>query len=212
MPEQIQPHPGSDERMRPEPDYGETSYRGSGRLTGRVALVTGGDSGVGRAVAFAREGADVAFCHLPEEQDDAGVTARLVEQAGQRALPVAGDLRSEDFCTGLPGLCFTRLGALDILVNNAAYQMSQPDGIAAISTEQFDRVMRTNLYGMFWCWRARDRRSRRPRPCRCSARRPAPRSPRPGGGGRDGGGPLRGCLRGAREGGPQAGGAGEGEE
>ncbi|WP_431676182.1 SDR family NAD(P)-dependent oxidoreductase [Kitasatospora sp. KL5] len=156
LPEQSQPHPGSGEQMRPEPDYGETSYRGSGRLTGRVALVTGGDSGIGRAVAvaFAREGADVAFCHLPEEQDDAGVTARLIEQAGRQAMPVGGDLRDEEFCTGLPGRCLSRLGALDILVNNAAHQMSQPDGIAAISSEQFDRVMRTNLYGMFWLTKA----------------------------------------------------------
>ncbi|MEV7180683.1 SDR family oxidoreductase [Kitasatospora sp. NPDC093679] len=156
QPEQSQPHPGSGERMQPEPDYGETSYRGSGRLAGRVALVTGGDSGIGRAVAlaFAREGADVAFCHLPEEQDDAGVTARLIEGAGQRALPIAGDLRSEEFCSALPGRCVDGLGALDVLVNNAAYQMAQPDGLTSISTEQFDRVMRTNLYGMFWLTKA----------------------------------------------------------
>ncbi|MFE6054919.1 SDR family oxidoreductase [Kitasatospora sp. NPDC056446] len=156
LPEQNQPHPGSGERMRPEPDHGETSYQGSGRLTGRVALITGADSGIGRAVAlaFAREGADVAFCHLPEEQGDADTTVGLVEQAGRRALSVAGDLRDEEFCASLPGRCITGLGGLDILVNNAAYQMSQPDGLTAISTGQFDRVIRTNLYGMFWLTRA----------------------------------------------------------
>ncbi|PYC64806.1 NAD(P)-dependent dehydrogenase [Streptomyces tateyamensis] len=142
--------------MQPQPDHGETSYRGSGRLTGRVALITGGDSGIGRAVAlaFAREGADVAICHLPQEQADAEITGALIEQAGRRALLVAGDLRDEEFCTGLPQQCLTRLGGLDILVNNAAYQMSQPDGLTAISTGQFDRVMRTNLYGMFWLTKA----------------------------------------------------------
>ncbi|MER6398870.1 MULTISPECIES: SDR family oxidoreductase [unclassified Kitasatospora] len=156
FPEQSQPHPGSGETMRPSPDHGEDSYRGAGRLAGRVALITGGDSGIGRAVAlaFAREGADVAFCHLPEEEADAAETTRLVEDAGRRALAVAGDLRDEDFCAELVARCVDVFGRLDILVNNAAYQMSQPDGLAAITTDQFDRVMRTNLYGMFWMTRA----------------------------------------------------------
>ncbi|MFD9593640.1 SDR family oxidoreductase [Kitasatospora sp. NPDC059973] len=156
FPEQSQPHPGSGETMRPSPDHGEDSYRGAGRLAGRVALITGGDSGIGRAVAlaFAREGADVAFCHLPEEEADAAETTRLVEDAGRRALAVAGDLRDEDFCAELVARCVDVFGRLDILVNNAAYQMSQPDGLAAITTDQFDRVMRTNLYGMFWTTRA----------------------------------------------------------
>ncbi|MFJ9825059.1 SDR family oxidoreductase [Streptomyces sp. NPDC101160] len=156
QPEQSQPYPGSGERMRPEPDHGEDSYRGAGRLRDRVALITGADSGIGRAVAvaFAREGADVAFCHLPEEQDDADTTAALIEDAGRRALPMAGDLRDGAFCTDLVDRCVAGLGGLDVLVNNAAYQMSQPDGLAAISDEQFDRVMRTNLYGMFWLTRA----------------------------------------------------------
>lgn len=156
FPEQSQPHPGSGETMRPSPDHGEDSYRGADRLAYRVALITGGDSGIGRAVAlaFAREGADVAFCHLPEEEADAAETTRLVEDAGRRALAVAGDLRDEDFCAELVARCVDVFGRLDILVNNAAYQMSQPDGLAAITTDQFDRVMRTNLYGMFWITRA----------------------------------------------------------
>ncbi|MFF3071742.1 SDR family oxidoreductase [Kitasatospora sp. NPDC057904] len=156
LPEQSLPHPGSGEQMQPRPDHGEASYRGSGRLTGKVALITGGDSGIGRAVAlaFAREGADIAFCHLPEERADADTTAALIAQAGQRPLPIAGDLRDEGFCTRLPDQCLTDLGGLDILVNNAAYQMSQPDGLTAITTAQFDRVMRTNLFGMFWLTKA----------------------------------------------------------
>ncbi|MEV4557930.1 SDR family oxidoreductase [Kitasatospora sp. NPDC049285] len=156
FPEQSQPHPGTGGAMSPVPDHGETSYRGTGRLEGRVALITGGDSGIGRAVAlaFAREGADVAFCHLPEEAADAEETARVVREAGRRAVAVAGDLREEAFCTGLVERCVAELGGLDILVNNAAYQMSQPEGLAAISSEQFDRVLRTNLYGMFFTTRA----------------------------------------------------------
>ncbi|GAA4883429.1 SDR family oxidoreductase [Kitasatospora terrestris] len=156
FPEQSQAHPGSGAAMEPEPDHGEATYRGTGRLNGRIALITGGDSGIGRAVAlaFAREGADVAFCHLPEEAADAEATAALVEGAGRRALPVAGDLRNEEFCERLVARCVDELGGLHVLVNNAAYQMSQPDGLAAIGTEQFDRVMRTNLYGMFWTTRA----------------------------------------------------------
>jgi NAD(P)-dependent dehydrogenase (short-subunit alcohol dehydrogenase family) len=138
--------------MDPPPDHGEESYRGSGRLDGRKAVITGGDSGIGRAVAlaFAREGADVLFTHLDDEKDDAAETVRLVEEAGRRAVPVSCDIREEDNCRALIERAVDEFGRIDVLVNNAAYQMSQPDGIEAISTEQFDRVMRTNLYGMFW--------------------------------------------------------------
>ncbi|ROR35836.1 SDR family oxidoreductase [Kitasatospora cineracea] len=154
--EQQQPHPGRSAEMDPEPDHGEDTYRGAGRLTDRVALITGADSGIGRAVAlaFAREGADVAFCHLPAEEADAQETVRLVRDAGRRALAVGGDVRDERFCTDLVARCVDGLGGLDVLVNNAAYQMSQPDGLAAITTEQFDRVVKTNLYAMFWLCRA----------------------------------------------------------
>ncbi|MFF9431883.1 SDR family oxidoreductase [Streptomyces sp. NPDC014746] len=156
FPEQDQDHPGSTEAMSPRPDHGETSYQGHGQLTGRRALVTGGDSGIGRAVclAFAREGADVVFTHLPEEATEGEETARLIRDAGRTAVPVACDIRDEQQCLALIEQTATDLGGLDLLVNNAAYQMSQPDGIEAITTEQFDRVMKTNLYGMFWLTKA----------------------------------------------------------
>ncbi|WP_030381605.1 MULTISPECIES: SDR family oxidoreductase [unclassified Streptomyces] len=152
FPAQDQPHPGWTGPMDPPPDHGEDSYRGSGRLEGRKAVITGGDSGIGRAVAlaFAREGADVLFTHLDEEKDDARETARLVEEAGRRAVPVSCDIREEENCRALVDRAVREFGRIDVLVNNAAYQMSQPDGIEAISTEQFDRVVRTNLYGLFW--------------------------------------------------------------
>ncbi|MFJ4523565.1 SDR family oxidoreductase [Streptomyces sp. NPDC088810] len=152
FPSQDQPHPGWTGPMDPPPDHGEESYRGSGRLDGRKAVITGGDSGIGRAVAlaFAREGADVLFTHLEEEEDDARETSRLVEDAGRKAIAVPCDIRDEDNCRSLIERAVAEFGHIDVLVNNAAYQMSQPDGIEAISTEQLDRVMRTNLYGMFW--------------------------------------------------------------
>ncbi|MFF2303386.1 SDR family oxidoreductase [Streptomyces sp. NPDC058128] len=152
FPEQDQDHPGSTEAMRPRPDHGEQTYRGHDLLLDRRALVTGGDSGIGRAVclAFAREGADVVFTHLPEEAAEARETARLIREAGRRAVSVACDIRDEAQCTALVAKAVGELGGIDLLVNNAAYQMSQPDGIEAITTEQFDRVMKTNLYGMFW--------------------------------------------------------------
>jgi NAD(P)-dependent dehydrogenase (short-subunit alcohol dehydrogenase family) len=150
------PHPGITGEMDVEPDHGEDSYRGSGRLTGKRAIITGGDSGIGRAVAvaFAREGADVLIAYLPEEEDDARDTAQLIEKAGRRAVTVPGDIRDEDHCTAVVERAVSDLGGLDILVNNAAYQMAQPGGITDISTEQFDRVMKTNLYAMFWLSKA----------------------------------------------------------
>ncbi|MGW2945778.1 SDR family oxidoreductase [Streptomyces sp. NPDC001226] len=152
FPSQDQPHPGWTGPMDPPPDHGEESYRGNGRLDGRKAVVTGGDSGIGRAVclAFAREGADVMFTHLEEEKGEAQQTADLVSRAGQRALPIQCDIREEANCRALIDQAAREFSRIDILVNNAAYQMSQPEGIEAISTEQFDRVLRTNLYGMFW--------------------------------------------------------------
>ncbi|MFH7598966.1 SDR family oxidoreductase [Streptomyces racemochromogenes] len=156
FPEQDQDHPGSTGAMDPRPDHGEDTYRGHGLLKDRRALVTGGDSGIGRAVclAFAREGADVVLTHLPEEADEAEETVRLVREAGRTAVAVACDIRDEDACTALVDRTVDELGGIDLLVNNAAYQMSQPDGIEAITTEQFDRVMKTNLYGMFWLTKA----------------------------------------------------------
>ncbi|MCT9011428.1 SDR family oxidoreductase [Streptomyces rhizosphaerihabitans] len=152
FPQQDQEHPGWTGPMDPPPDHGEDSYEGSGLLKDRKALLTGGDSGIGRAVAlaYAREGADVLFTHLPQEAEDAAETAGLVEQAGRKAVAVECDIREEDQCRRLVERAVEEFGRIDILVNNAAYQMSQPDGIEAISTEQFDRVVRTNLYGMFW--------------------------------------------------------------
>ncbi|MEU6934362.1 SDR family oxidoreductase [Streptomyces sp. NPDC046374] len=156
FPEQDQDHPGSTEAMDPRPDHGEDTYQGHDLLYGRKALVTGGDSGIGRAVclAFAREGADVVFTHLPEEAAEAEETVRLIRQADRTAVAVVCDIRHEGECTALVDKTVGELGGIDLIVNNAAYQMAQPDGIEAISTEQFDRVMKTNLYGMFWLTRA----------------------------------------------------------
>jgi NAD(P)-dependent dehydrogenase (short-subunit alcohol dehydrogenase family) len=153
-PEQ-QAHPGSESQLQTPSDHGEESYRGTGRLAGRRALITGGDSGIGRAVAlaFAREGADVAISHLPEEQDDADETLRLVREAGRAGVSLPGDIRDERHCTDLVRRTVEELGGLDVLVNNAAYQMTQ-SGIADITTEQFDRVLKTNLYAMFWLCKA----------------------------------------------------------
>jgi NAD(P)-dependent dehydrogenase (short-subunit alcohol dehydrogenase family) len=145
-------HPGLTSDMRDRPDHGEDSYRGNGRLTGRRAIITGGDSGIGRAVAiaFAREGADVLISYLDSEETDAQETARLIEDAGRKAVLHPGDIREEAVCQAIIDNALSELGGIDILVNNAAYQMVQLGGIVDISTEQFDRVMKTNLYAMFW--------------------------------------------------------------
>jgi hypothetical protein len=146
--------PGTEAALTPAADHGEQSYRGSGRLEGRVALITGGDSGIGRAVAiaFAREGADVVVSYL-DEHDDARATVALVEEAGRRALAIAGDIGDEAHCASLVRRTVDDFGRLDVLVNNAAFQMSR-DSIQDISTEEFDRTFRTNVYAMFWLCRA----------------------------------------------------------
>ena len=145
-------HPGLTGDMSDRPDHGENTYRGSGKLTGRRAVITGGDSGIGRAVAlaFAREGADVLISYLDAEEKDARETVRLIEDAGRRAITVPGDIRDEAHCRHIVQTAVDQLGGIDILVNNAAYQMAQPGGLEAITTEQFDRVLKTNLYALFW--------------------------------------------------------------
>ena len=142
-------------RMGERPDHGEDSYVGHDRLLDQVAVITGGDSGIGRAVAlaFAREGADVVIAYLEGEDDDARETARIVEHAGRRAVLVPTDLVREEACQALVDRTVEELGRIDVLVNNAAYQMAQPGGITDITTEQLDRVMRTNVYAMFWLCR-----------------------------------------------------------
>ena len=157
-PEYPQPpieRPGLTSEMSPRADHGEQSYRGLGRLRDRVALITGGDSGIGRAVAiaFAREGADVLVAHLPEEQRDADETASWVEQAGRRARTVAGDLREERHCAHLVDVAFEHFGTLDILVNNAAFQATH-NRIEDFTTAELDQTFRTNVYAMFWLCRA----------------------------------------------------------
>ncbi len=145
-------HPGLTSAMTEQPDHGEDSYRGSDRLVGRRAVITGADSGIGRAVAlaFAREGADVVLSYLPEEEEDGAESARLVEAAGRKAVRVPGDIRDEDVCQRIIDTAVAELGGIDVLVNNAAFQMAQLGGIADITTDQLDRVLKTNLYAMFW--------------------------------------------------------------
>jgi NAD(P)-dependent dehydrogenase (short-subunit alcohol dehydrogenase family) len=153
------PEPGDEDsvtgEMGEKPDHGEETYVGHDRLLDQVAVITGGDSGIGRAVALAcaREGADVVIAYLEGEDDDARETARLVEDAGRRAVLVPTDLVEESACQALVDTTVAELGRIDILVNNAAYQMAQPGGLADITTEQLDRVMRTNVYAMFWLCR-----------------------------------------------------------
>ena len=144
-------HPGRTDELTVEPDHGEQTYRGSGRLTGKRALITGGDSGIGRAVAiaFAREGADVLVSHLAEEQADAQETLRWVTEAGRKGVAVAGDIRDESHCEQLVQRAVGDLGGIDILVNNAAYQMAL-DGIDSLTTEQLRRTYETNIFAMFW--------------------------------------------------------------
>jgi NAD(P)-dependent dehydrogenase (short-subunit alcohol dehydrogenase family) len=153
--QQSQPWPGLASKMDPKPDHGETSYRGSGRLAGRKALVTGGDSGMGRAaaIAFAREGADVAINYLPEEDPDAQEVLQLIKSAGRVGLGIPGDLRDEAFCNQLIVEAVNGLGGLDIVVNNAGRQQTHAS-IEDLTTEQFDWTMKTNIYAPFWIIKA----------------------------------------------------------
>ncbi len=150
FPEQRQQWPALQGKMTPRPDSGETSYRGSGRLAGRKALVTGGDSGIGRAaaIAYAREGADVAINYYPSEEPDAREVKALIEQAGRKAVLLPADIRTEKACTKLVADAVRQLGGLDLLVNNAAYQQSKAD-ISEISDEQMVRTFETNIFAMF---------------------------------------------------------------
>ncbi|MGB7494181.1 MAG: SDR family oxidoreductase [Candidatus Acidiferrum sp.] len=155
FPEQHQDPPGLALKMTPRPDHGEKSYKGSGRLAGRRALITGGDSGMGRAaaIAFSREGADVAFGYLPVEEPDASEVVQLIRQAGRKAVPLPGDIRDEAFCQKLVADAVSALGGLDIVVSNAAKQVYQ-ESLLDVSTEQFDSTFRTNVYAMFWIIKA----------------------------------------------------------
>lgn len=153
--EQSQEWPGLASKMNPKPDHGETSYKGSGRLKGRKALITGGDSGMGRAaaIAYAREGADVAINYYPTEEPDAQEVIALMKAAGVKAVAIPGDLRDENFCKKLVEDAVKALGGLDIVVNNAGRQQSHAS-ILDISTEQFDWTMKTNIYAPFWIIKA----------------------------------------------------------
>lgn len=153
-PEQQQQPPGKTASMQPVPDHGEKSYRGNGRLEGKVALITGADSGIGKAVAiaFAREGADVLISYLNED-DDAADTAKWVANAGRKALVIAGDITSEDHCQELVARAVDELGGIDILVNNAAFQRTYYD-IADISADEWDTTFRTNIYAPFFLSKA----------------------------------------------------------
>jgi NAD(P)-dependent dehydrogenase (short-subunit alcohol dehydrogenase family) len=152
---QSQPWPGLASKMNPPPDHGEKSYRGSNRLAGRKALITGGDSGMGRAaaIAFAREGADVAINYLPDEEPDAREVIALIKAEGRIGLAIPGDLRSEDFCKRLVAEAVEGLGGLDIVVNNAGRQQTRAS-ILDISSEDFDWTMKTNIYAPFWIIKA----------------------------------------------------------
>ena len=152
---QTQPWPGLAQNMDPKPDHGETSYRGSGRLSGRKALITGGDSGMGRAaaIAYAREGADVAINYFPTEEPDAREVIALIREAGRNAVAIPGDLRDEDFCKRLVAQAVEQLGGLDIVVCNAGRQQSRPS-ILDVTTEDFDATMKTNIYAPFWIIKA----------------------------------------------------------
>ena len=150
MPKQHQEKPGLESRVKPRPRYKAPLYKGSGKLDGKVALITGGDSGIGRAVAvlFAREGADVAITHLPEEKTDAQESKEAIEAEGRKGLVIQGDVRQSEFCRRAIERTVKGFGKLDILVNNAAFQQHQK-GLEDLSAEQWDRTFQTNIYGYF---------------------------------------------------------------
>ncbi|GGM17720.1 SDR family oxidoreductase [Pseudomonas asuensis] len=155
FPKQPQTPPGLAQDMQPRPDHGETSYKGFGRLAGRKALITGADSGIGRAtaIAYAREGADIVLNYLPEEEADAKEVVQLIEAEGRKAVCIPGDLKSESFCNELITNAKEALGGLDILVNVAGKQTAIED-IANLTTDQFDATYKTNVYALFWLCKA----------------------------------------------------------
>ena len=155
IPEQRQPEPGLDAKLEPRADHGIETYKGLGRLKDRKALITGADSGIGRAVAiaFAREGADVALSYLPIEQIDANETIKEIEAAGQKAVAIPGDISSEAFCKTLVEEAANKLGGIDILVNNAGKQVYEED-IEKLTSEQFVDTFTTNVFAMFWITKA----------------------------------------------------------
>lgn len=153
--EQKQPWPGLAGKMEPRPDHGETSYKGSGRLNGRKALITGGDSGMGRAaaIAYAREGADVAINYLPDEEPDAQEVLQQIRAAGRKAVAIPGDIRNEQFCRELVAKAVQELNGLDIVVCNAGRQQARTS-LLDLSSEDFDATMKTNIYAPFWIIKA----------------------------------------------------------
>ena len=155
FPRQPQNAPGLAQKMEPQPDHGEETYQGFGRLAGRKALITGGDSGIGRAVAIAmaREGADVAIGYLPSEEADAKQVIEWIEKAGRKAVALPGDIKDEAFCQKLVADAVEQLGGLDILVNNAGKQTAV-SSLEELTTEQFDATFKTNVYAMFWITKA----------------------------------------------------------
>jgi len=155
FPKQQQRHPGSIFQLSPSANHGETSYVGGSRLSGRVAIITGADSGIGRAIAiaFSKEGADIVLSYLPEEEDDAVQTSKEIEKSGRKAVRLPGDIGSVDYIESLTNVAFDEFGRLDIIINNAAYQMSRDD-ITDISVEEFEHTFRTNVFGLFYLTRA----------------------------------------------------------
>jgi len=148
-------YPGLSSEMSPQPDYGEESYKGLGRLNGKSALITGADSGIGRAVAiaFAREGADIVLSYLPEEESDAAETAKWIEKAGRKAVNIGGDIREEEHCKTLVSRAVKELGRLDLLINIAGFQNTH-EKLEEFTTEEFDRTFKTNVYALFWLSKA----------------------------------------------------------